>query len=212
MHKVSSLLAGHYAEKFATHGATSLGVDWGNDPNLTILRQENMLGVIKDRSNRNSLLDVGCGYGHLAELILKNQLNIDYSGIDLVPNMIEYAKKEYSNFNFFQDVFLSFNSNIYDYIICNGILTQKLTASILEMDEYAKRLIIKMYELSGKGVAFNMMNTHVNFQRNNLYYKNPVELLGWCFSELTPHVIYNSSYRLWYEYTVYLYKPDFIRS
>ena len=212
MHKVSSLLAGHYAEKFATHGATSLGVDWGNDPNLTILRQENMLGVIKDRSNRNSRLDVGCGYGHLAELILKNQLNIDYSGIDLVPNMIEYAKKESSNYNFFQEEFLSFNSNIYDYIICNGILTQKLTASILEMDEYAKRLIIKMYELSGKGVAFNMMNTHVNFQRNNLYYKNPVELLGWCFSELTPHVIYNSSYRLWYEYTVYLYKPDFIRS
>ena len=211
MNKISEILRSHYSEKYLKYGATSEGVDWGSDPTLAKIRQEKMLGIIKGK-DRTSLLDVGCGYGHMAEIILEKQLPISYCGIDVVDEMINSARKIYPEFTFYNGDYLVENSKRYDYLICNGVLTQKLTASILDMNVFAQELIAKMYAFADKGVAFNIMNTHVNFQRDNLYYRNPVELIGWCTSELTPHLVLDSAYKLWYEYTVYLYKPDFIKS
>lgn len=211
MHKISELLLEHYAEKFSKHGATSYGVDWGGDPELTQARQKKMLGVIKG-SESVSLLDVGCGYGDLANLILRDGLPIEYSGIEIVTAMVDHALGTYKNFRFHNGDFLVENLPQYDYIVCNGILTQKLTATTLEMNVYAQSLIRKMYSLAKIGVAFNVMNTHVNFQSSNLYYRNPTELMSWCTSELTPHIVIDSAYQPWYEYTVYLYKPSYIHS
>ena len=49
------------------------------------------------------------------------------------------------------------------------------------------------------------MTTHVNYQADNLYYRNPAELLAWCMSELTPRVRLDHAYPLW-EYTLYLHR------
>jgi SAM-dependent methyltransferase len=211
MHKITEILCNHYSSKYMKYGATSQGVDWGSDPDLSRIRQEKMLGVIKDKG-RSTLLDVGCGYGHMAEVILKNRLPIDYAGIDVVGGMIEHAKKHNPEFTFYHGDFLAKEMGSFDYVVCNGILTQKLSASTLEMNVYAQELIASMYSAANKGVAFNIMNTHVNFQSENLYYRNPIELLAWCTSELTPHLIFDSSYRPWYEYTIYLYKPEYIKA
>lgn len=210
MHKITEILRSHYSERFLKYGATSEGVDWGADAVLARIRQEKMLEVIKG-GGECSLLDVGCGYGDMAEIIVKNDLPIEYCGIDVVDGMISYANERYPQFSFFNGDFLTENLGKYDYVICNGILTQKLSSSTLEMNNFAQKIIAKMYASCSKGVAFNIMNTHVNFQRDNLYYRNPIELLGWCASELTPHIIFDSAYKLWYEYTIYLYKPEFIK-
>jgi hypothetical protein len=93
----------------------------------------------------------------------------------------------------------------FDYVVCNGILTQKLDVSGLQMDLFAARLIRRMFALCGIGAAFNVMTTKVNYYSNNLYYRNPAELLAWCMSEVSPHVRLDHSYPL-YEYTVYLYR------
>ena len=211
MHKITEILCDHYSGRYMKYGATSQGVDWGSNPDLSKIRQEKMLGVIKDEG-RSTLLDVGCGYGHLAEVILENKLPIDYAGIDVVGSMIDYAKEHHPEFTFYQGDFLAQDLGSYDYVVCNGILTQKLSATTLEMNVYAQELIASMFSSANKGIAFNLMNTHVNFQSENLYYRNPIELLGWCTSELTPHLIFDSSYRLWYEYTIFLYKPEFIKA
>jgi hypothetical protein len=49
------------------------------------------------------------------------------------------------------------------------------------------------------------MTTKVNYFSNNLYYKNPAELLSWCITEITPYIRIDHAYPL-YEYTVYLYR------
>ena len=94
----------------------------------------------------------------------------------------------------------------YDYVVCNGIMTQKLKASNIDMDKFSNLLIKKMWSLCNVGIAFNVMSTHVNHQVENLYYRNSIELLGWCTSELTSKFKIDASYKLWYEYTVYLYR------
>lgn len=95
----------------------------------------------------------------------------------------------------------------FDYVVCNGILTQKLDSSIFEMDKYAKKIVKKMYELCEIGIAFNLMTTHVNYFASNLFYRNPIELLAWCMTEITPKVRLDHAYPL-FEYTIYLYREN----
>jgi hypothetical protein len=52
-----------------------------------------------------------------------------------------------------------------------------------------------------------VMTSKVNFYANNLYYRNPSEMLAWCQMEITPFVKLNHAYPL-YEYTVYLYREQ----
>ncbi|MDX2256964.1 MAG: class I SAM-dependent methyltransferase [Pseudanabaenaceae cyanobacterium bins.39] len=207
MEQVTETLHNHYRETFLLHGATSKGVDWGEKEWASLLRQAKMLEVINNTGENNiSLLDVGCGYGALADIIKKQALPIDYTGIEVVKEMLEVAKTNHPNHQFIHGDILEVEVGKYDYVVCNGILTQKLDTSILEMNQFAQRLIRKLFEICNCGVAFNLMTTFVNFQSDNLYYRNPAELMAWCMSELTPHIRVDCAYQLWYEYTVYLYK------
>jgi hypothetical protein len=73
------------------------------------------------------------------------------------------------------------------------------------MDRFARRLIRKMFSLARRGIAFNMMTSHVNFMAPNLYYKNPLEIIAFCASELSRRFRVDHAYPL-YEYTVYVYR------
>ena len=201
-------MAKHYTSAFDLHGPNSQGVDWGEKEWAAVCRNRNMIGVVKDLNCSTTLLDVGCGYGALGELIRQEGIQIEYNGIDVAENMIDYAKSRFGpESDFVCEDFLEWQPRRnYDYIVCNGVLTQKLDATHLEMHQYSKRLIQKMFDCANIGIAFNCMSTYVNFQKDNLFYKNPSEMLAWCMSQLSPHVRLDASYELWYEYTVYVYR------
>lgn len=205
--RISEGLGRHYAEKFALHGPSSRGVDWGADQSKMFLRYEKMLDVLAASADpRPSLLDVGCGYGGLLAYAMDNGIELDYTGIDIADNMIDWATLNLQHGEFIQgDVMSHPFERVYDYVICNGILTQKLDTPGLEMDVFASRLIRRLFALTRCGMAFNVMTTKVNHFANNLYYRNPAELLAWCMSEITPRIRLDHSYPL-YEYTVYLMK------
>jgi SAM-dependent methyltransferase len=201
---ISEALGRHYAGTFDRHGATSAGVDWGTDVSRAELRYDKMLAVL-GRETKASLLDVGCGYGGLLTHARSKGVTLDYTGIDVAANMIDWAKANTPGSRFIQgDVLAHDFGGTFDYVVCNGILTQKLDTPGQEMDRYAAKLIRRLFALASRGIAFNVMTTKVNFFANNLYYRNPAELLAWCLSEITPHVRLDHAYPL-YEYTVYLY-------
>jgi len=206
---ITDELHNHYKNRFEEFGPTSKGVDWGKEEDVA-LRYAQMLKVILPDSNRNSetvsLLDIGCGYGGLYLYAKEKGLALNYTGIDVAENMISYAKGRFPDAEFICQNIFEFNPNDeFDYVVCNGILTQKLSASILDMDKFSNELISKMFKLCKKGIAFNVMTTKVNFMVNNLYYKNPVELFAYCLNEYTTKIKVDHAYPL-YEYTIYLYK------
>ena len=101
MHKITKKLRDHYRATFLKYGPTSKGVDWGDKEWAARLRQEKMLNVIeKPTVGTVSLLDVGCGYGALADLIKELKIDIDYVGIDVVPEMVLAAEKRHPEFVF----------------------------------------------------------------------------------------------------------------
>ncbi len=200
---ISALMREHYGHTFSQYGCSTEGVDWGNKEIPVAIRHRNMEAVIHERPA--SILDVGCGYGAFLDHVTE-PAGINYTGIDLVEGMIKSGQERHPEATFICGDILNhtFEEGTFDYVICNGILTQKLAASQSEMDRFAKRLIRKMYTVAKKGIAFNIMSTYVNFQAENLYYKSPLEMLGWVMQELSPHVRLDHSYPL-YEYTIYLF-------
>ncbi len=207
--KISAELRAHYSDTFARHGTTGEGVDWGSDPSDHLIRLDRMIAVTDFGSQTTpSILDVGCGYGSLLDRIKEKGLKLDFTGIDIASSMIHSARDRHPDAQWVEGDILDVpQTRKYDYVVCNGILTQKLSASQQEMDAYLRELVTQMFAISRIGVAFNVMTTHVNYQVSNLYYRNPAELLAWCMSQLTSRVRLDHAYPL-YEYTLYLYHAD----
>lgn len=210
MNQITKELGTHYSRCFERFGPTPKGVDWGKLTDVN-LRYQKMLAVISHRGicrnkHKPRILDVGCGYGGLLLYARNHGIELDYTGIDFANNMIEYAQKTIPNARFIQGDFLNYNwKNKYDYVVSNGILTQKLSVKPEQMDRFASRLIKKMFSLCFYGIAFNVMTSKVNYRVRNLYYRNPVELFKICFSGITGKILIDHAYRL-YEFTVYLYR------
>ena len=217
MDEITQAFKDHYTGTFQRHGATAKGVDW-NDEGEVRLRYDKMLAVLdKDFAALTaspSLLDVGCGWGGLLRHAQSLGRDLQYSGIDIVPEMIESAGREFPKAKFMQgDVLALAERGAYDFVVCSGILTLKLKSTIPAMERYTRAVITRMFALCRHGIAFNMMSTRVNFMSDNLYYQNPSDLLAWMLAEISPRVLLDHGYtslgsgkgRL-YEFTAYAYK------
>ena len=206
MESVTKRFKDHYESTFSKFGASSKGVDWGKDEDV-VLRYENMLSVIReDVSSNVSILDVGCGYGGLLEFARKQGVSMHYTGIDVAENMVSYARNHFTECEFLIGDVLHYDfDQHFDYVVCNGILTQKLAATNREMDEFANALILKMFELCNSGIAYNIMSNKVNFMVENLYYRSPIEMLEFCLNNISTKVRIDHAYPI-YEYTVYAYR------
>jgi len=209
MKEVSRTLMTHYAESFREHGCSPQGVDWGPRPADHVLRLDRMLAVMlpgDKAGDRPSILDVGCGYGALLDRVKERHIGLEYTGVDVCAEMVDAARERHPSAAWrVVDLAELQDQPTFDYVVCNGILTQKLNVGIKDMDHFAQDAIRKMFTLCRRGIAFNVMSTHVNFMTDRLYYRNPIELLSWCMCELSPHARLDHAYPL-YEYTIYLFR------
>jgi 2-polyprenyl-3-methyl-5-hydroxy-6-metoxy-1,4-benzoquinol methylase len=217
MDKLTTLFKDYHAKKFLEHGATPRGVDW-NDEKEMLFRYDKMLNVLRKDFlaplDSPSMLDVGCGWGGLLGHARGKGIALRYTGIDVVGEMIDYCRAHHAGADFIHgDVFEHKPAAPYDFVVCNAILTQRLTASITEMDAFARRLARAMFDLCRHGIAFNMMSNRVNFTVENLFYKSPVEAFAHCIEQLSPRVILDHGYSSlasgkgkYYDFTVYVFK------
>ena len=212
MDEITKRFRDHYSGTFAEHGATARGVDWGSDESVE-LRHEIMFNLLRhdllhdtDDWKNVSVLDVGCGYGGFWKFLSTKEDPPRYKGIDVAPNMIESAARSFPEAAFeCADLFDLGPEKKYDYVVCNGVLTQKLEASSIAMGDYALKLIDRLFSHARRGAAFNVMSTKVNYTVDNLYYRHPMEIFSHCLATLTPRIRVDHAYPL-YEYTVYLYR------
>jgi SAM-dependent methyltransferase len=200
----------HYEDCFKKHGDSHLGVDWPKETDA-LLRYKIMMGVIP-ADKRVSLLDFGCGAAHLYDYILKNNFhNIDYTGIDLSSDFIGFCKKKYPDVKFICGDILDDPGAIdkFDYIIMNGVFTEKRELSFDEMFDYFKKTIKTVFAKSNFGIAFNVMTKYVDWERDDLFHLSFDLLAGFLKKEVSLNYIIRNDYGL-YEYTVYLFKEPCI--
>ena len=198
----------HYEDCLDKYGDTHKGVDWPNQDDAST-RYRVMLDVIREsQSTKVSLLDFGCGTSHLKDYIHANHLvHIDYSGLDISEKFINLSKDKYPNTNYYcMDILYgSIQLPRFDYVVLNGVFTEKRELSHDEMWNYFKQVILKVFEATQKGIAFNVMSSHVDWERDDLFHLPMDKLATFLTREVSRDFVIRNDYRL-YEYTTYVYR------
>jgi SAM-dependent methyltransferase len=197
----------HYEACLDRHGDTHLGVDWPRKEDVA-KRYRVMLDLVCDTPESVSLLDFGCGAAHLYEYIVDRGITkIHYSGLDISDKFITLCRAKHPGIPFFCTDILSEGALVpqTDYIVMNGVFTEKRSMSHAEMFAYFQLMLKKIFIFARKGVAFNVMSTQVDWIRDDLFYLALDDLTSFVTQHLGRNFVVRSDYGL-YEYTVYLYR------
>lgn len=202
-------IVAHYEQCLGKFGVSAQGMDWPNEADL-LTRFKVMLDIIPNSKKRNSsILDIGCGGGLLLDFIKGSREYgcLSYRGIDVSEKMIDAALKKNPNGKFSVHDILEdpLPKASAEYIIMNGVLTEKLSLTQDEMEAYSKRMIKAAFLICEKGLAFNTMSIHLDWLRDDLFHWPLDKAVSFLTKECSRNIIIRMDYGL-YEYTVYLYK------
>jgi len=141
--------------------------------------QETCFKVLADIgvASNDSVLDVGCGFGDFKSWSELKQCPLDYTGLDLSPDILEQAKLLHPDAALLSgDLFdMDFQEQSFDWVILSGSLNEQLH----DDSAYAKRVIERMYQLCRKGVAFNMLDARF-LKAHDLHSQIPNDILKFC--------------------------------
>jgi len=151
----------------------------------------------------DSVLDVGCGLGDFYNFLLSNGIEVNYHGVDIVPEFIEKAKEKYPQSNFqVRDILKNpFNEDSFDYVVCSQVLNFKLTNE--DNIQHTQNMLKKMKIFAKESVACDFLTSYVDYEEDHLFYYSPEEIFTFC-KLLSKRVDLIHSYPL-FEFCIFLY-------
>jgi SAM-dependent methyltransferase len=203
-------LVAHYESCLEQHGDSHLGVDWP-DASDADMRYRVMLDVMgpptPDRPVR--LLDFGCGTSRLYDHILADgRGDIEYAGVDISERFIEVCRRKFPGNAYWQlDVLTAPEDALprFDYAVLNGVFTVKLDLTFDEMFAFFAAVVKRVFSFVDVGLAFNLVTTHVDWERDGLFHVPLDRLANWLTDEVSREFVIRHDYGLC-EYTTYVYR------
>jgi len=201
----------HYEDCLARHGDSHLGVDWPNAADAKLRYQVMLDLILHDRDRGGStadLLDFGCGAGHFLEYLRDREIaGVNYHGIDLSERFIALCRDKFPQVPFSRLDVLAEESALpaFDYVVANGVFTEKRDLSFNEMEANFQAILRKLWAATRRGLAFNLMSTNVDWQRDILFHVPLDWLTAFLTREISRHLVVRMDYGL-REYTVYVYR------
>lgn len=203
----------HYEQCFKKYGDSAKGVDWPNEIDLqnryTVMSE--LISARKLRSYENdTLLDFGCGNAMFLKFLQEHERfnTLKYTGLDASDEFIKFCKIKYPNHSFICCDILEDDDNFskeYDWIVCNGVFTEKRELAFEEMFQYFKLMIRLLFSKARRGLAFNVMSKNVDWERDDLFHLSHDLLSDFLCNDISRNYVIRNDYGL-YEYTTYVYK------
>jgi SAM-dependent methyltransferase len=164
-------LENYYRTQLNGHQAPEKRVGW-NSFHSQQVRFEALTAVGK--LNGAKILDVGCGLGAFWGYLRKKKIKVDYTGVDLFPNVIAEAQKLYPDARFESRVLTAkpFKPGSFDYAFLSGVFNVK----IRDNWQYMKALLSSLLRQTRKAVAFNVLNVEAGLQERDRFCAGPREL------------------------------------
>lgn len=124
-----------------------------------------------------SVLDVGCGFGDFKRWFERQGGALQYTGIDLSPDLLGEAAKRHADARFVCGELFDLDAaeQSFDWVILSGALNEQLG----DNGKYARRVIRRMYALCQRGVAFNLLDAR-HMPAHDLQSHQPQAMLDWC--------------------------------
>jgi len=190
-----------YSNRFAKYGAVpkALGYDKGKqDIRFDILTSQYDF-------NNKSVLDIGCGFGDLLSTLNAKASYFEYTGIDLVEDLVSYARKVHPEHTFIVDDFIDhvFESE-FDYCIATSIFNHKL----IRQDSYdlIYSTMKKAYQIARDGFAFDFLSDKVDYRHEHTFHSSPSKILEFAYS-LSRNVVLRNDY-MPFEFSIFVFKDD----
>jgi trans-aconitate methyltransferase len=139
--------------------------------------------TIPNKTDQFTLLDLGCGLGDLYGYLQDNQYHhIAYTGVDIVPEMLDAARQNYPAATFKTMNFVTDELPEYDIILASGSLNILFDRAAAHA-QYIKAVSAKMYASARLACAFNLLDKDVEYmyeQDPRFYYADKQEFLKYC--------------------------------
>jgi SAM-dependent methyltransferase len=191
----------------AQYGDNYLGVGWTKSQEHADRRYRVMLDLLGgDPAERTSLMDFGCGAGHLLDYLLRTGTPqpVEYVGVDASPKFLSLCRAKFPDITFLQSDGFNGDLPVTDYAVMNGLLTMKGDLPFEQMWDHATRLLQRVFRHTTSGLAFNVMSKQVEWERDDLFHVPMDRLSSFISTALSRHFVIRHDYGL-YEYTVYVY-------
>jgi trans-aconitate methyltransferase len=206
------VLLTHSEAALARHGDTHDGAHWPNAEDRRT-RFDVMLDVMVKRPAAPTVLcDLGCGSGELLRRIHERGLgNITYFGVDRSDTALSLARDKFPGVRFLNldvndpdcDVALV----ACDYLVCSGLFTTKWEMDHGRMWTLLQSTMTRVWPQVRKGIAFNVMSKHVDWERDDLFHVPMDEVANLLHRLAGRHVVIRADYGL-YEYTAYAFREN----
>lgn len=198
----------HYEACLAEHGDSHLGVNWSRAEDAE-RRYQVMLDLITPvPGQRVSVLDFGCGAAHFyAYMRAQGRDDIAYTGLDISEAFVTLSRAKYPENEYLCLDVLSPGATLptYDYIVLNGVFTNRTGMSFAAMHDFFTRLVTTLFPHVRVGMAFNAMTKHVDWEREDLFHLPFDDLAAFLKRDVSRKFAIRSDYGL-YDYTTYVYR------
>ena len=198
----------YYEQCLQKHGATPEGLDWPNGADLAT-RFGVMLELLSEAGERPELLDLGCGAGFLLDFLsaTENIERVSYRGIDLSSQMVALARQRWPRYSFScRDIIAEpLPDQSADVVLMNGVLTERVSIGVETMTGLAQSLVRAAFRVARLGIVFNVMNAHVDWQRDDLFHWPFDALAKFLRRDVSAHYTFRADYGL-YEYACIVWR------
>lgn len=192
---------------------------FGDSPKSTLnqereiqyLRFDRLISQLKLDNEQITIHEIGCGLCDLYKYMLDKELQVKYSGTDIVKKMKSLAKHKYPEVDYFiRDILSTKTNDKYDYVVLSGTFNLPGKVSKNDWSLFTRDMIKKMYEMSERAIVFNFLSKDSEYFNPQMFYESVEDIKEFCLKNLSRHVIIDHSYPL-YEFTCTVYKADYIK-
>ena len=191
----------HYQRLLASHGDSHVSAQYSSRKS-----QEARFAILTQIADLQgaSVLDWGCGTGHLATWLSENGVACRYTGVDVVPEFLELGSQKHPQHRFGH--LDEFDDETFDWVLVSGVFNNRREDNIAFFSLH----IADLWERCTQGVAFNLMSTWVDYEDPDLWYAPP-ELIFEKMKAFTPYVTIRNDYvvkdtTIPFEFVVYAYR------
>ncbi|MBD2327193.1 class I SAM-dependent methyltransferase [Alkalinema sp. FACHB-956] len=196
-------LVEHYRNLFLQYGDSPEASQWRDRET-----QENRFAILTEIADLHdqSILDFGCGTGHLANYLKSREISVNYTGVDIVSEVLQCGQKKYPEFRFCQMDEIT-PSEKFDYVLISGVFNNLVENNRL----FYQSTLTECFSRARKGLAFNLLSHYVDYYDQGLFYEYPEVVFKFAKEHLSPYVVLRNDYQLKpgiipFEFTTYIYR------
>jgi hypothetical protein len=201
-----------YRPNFLIYGNTPQGTFQNNTVTQYERFNQLLYPLLQFKAEAFSICDIGAGVCDLHQYLENNGVKHQYTGIEIVPEMVETAQKLYPQIEVLNIDFLSEDFHRkFDFVVLSGTFNLPNGVNKEEWESFVFSMIEKMFYSSKLGISFNALTSYSTFYDESLFYLEPEKVLSFIQKKLSRFCSINTAYPL-FEVSYSIYTPECIKN